>query len=74
MLEVDADGWALIDVKNRFALGDQLEIIHPSGNRVITLNVMTRNGEPAEVAPGSGVKVKIPGMQGLEKALIARLL
>ena len=74
VLEVDADGWALIDVKNRFALGDQLEIIHPSGNRVITLNVMTRNGEPAEVAPGSGVKVKIPGMQGLEKALIARLL
>jgi putative protease len=28
-----ADGWAEVETKNRFAVGDTLEIIHPSGNR-----------------------------------------
>ncbi|MDN0082296.1 tRNA 5-hydroxyuridine modification protein YegQ [Crenobacter sp. SG2305] len=74
VLEVDGEGWALVDVKNRFAVGDSLEIIHPSGNRIIKLDTMTRDGEAAQVAPGNGVKVKIPGMAGMNKALIARLL
>ncbi|GHD71440.1 tRNA 5-hydroxyuridine modification protein YegQ [Vogesella fluminis] len=73
VMEVDADGWALIDVKNRFAVGDRVEIIHPSGNRTVELTAMTRNGEAASVAPGNGVKVKIPGMAGMERALLARL-
>ena len=30
--EIDENGWATIEVKNRFAVGDSLEIIHPSGN------------------------------------------
>ncbi|XLM22696.1 tRNA 5-hydroxyuridine modification protein YegQ, partial [Chromobacterium piscinae] len=33
VIEVDAEGWALVEVKNRFAVGDKLEVIHPSGNR-----------------------------------------
>ncbi|RBH48211.1 U32 family peptidase, partial [Pseudomonas sp. MWU13-2860] len=37
VIEVDADGWALIEVKNRFAVGDRIEIIHPSGNQIIEL-------------------------------------
>lgn len=74
VLEVDGDGWALVDVKNRFALGDRLEIIHPSGNRVVTLNRMTHDGAECQVAPGNGIKVKIPDMAGMSKALIARLL
>jgi putative protease len=73
VLEVDGEGWALIDVKNRFAVGDKLEVIHPSGNRIVELTTMTRDGAATEVAPGNGVKVKIPGMAGMEKALIARL-
>ncbi|GGY06891.1 prephenate-dependent tRNA uridine(34) hydroxylase TrhP [Paludibacterium paludis] len=73
VLEVDGEGWALIDVKNRFAVGDRLEIIHPSGNRTVPLTTMLRDGEPVEVAPGNGVKVRIPGMTGMDKALIARL-
>jgi putative protease len=55
-------------------VGDRVEIIHPSGNRTVELTEMTRNGEATSVAPGNGVKVKIPGMAGMEKALLARLL
>lgn len=35
---------------------------------------MTRKGQPVDVAPGNGIQVKIPDMQGKEKALIARVL
>jgi putative protease len=74
VLEVGADGWALVEVKNHFAVGDQLEIIHPAGNRLITLSQMTRNGEACQVAPGNGIQVRIPDMLGMEQALIARML
>ncbi len=75
VIEVDADGWALIEVKNRFGVGDKLEVIHPSGNRVIELAEMTRNGEVVQVAPGNGMQVRIPGLAGYDgKALITRLL
>ncbi|MBS1154846.1 MAG: family peptidase [Proteobacteria bacterium] len=68
------NGWADIEVKNHFAVGDQLEIIHPSGNRIIELARMRgKEGEPVNVAAGNGVKVSIPLEAGLEKALIARL-
>ena len=74
VLEVGADGWALVDVKNRFALGDRLEVIHPSGNRQFQLTEMTRDGAPCEVAPGNGMRVRIPGLAGKDRALIARFL
>jgi putative protease len=35
---------------------------------------MLRDGEPTEVAAGSGIFVQIPNMAGKEKALIARIL
>ena len=72
--EIDAEGWATVEVKNRFAVGDTLEIIHPEGNQTVTLEQMTRKGAAVEVAPGNGIQVKIPNMQGKEKALIARVL
>ncbi len=72
--EVDENGWATIDVKNKFSVGDTLEIIHPEGNRLIKLETMQKNGEAIEVAPGNGILVKIPGMQGQEKALLARII
>ncbi|TXJ00824.1 MAG: U32 family peptidase, partial [Neisseriales bacterium] len=40
VLEVDNDGWALIEVKNKFSLGDKLEILHPSGMREIEVSIM----------------------------------
>lgn len=74
VLEIDENGWALVDVKNHFRVGDEIEIIHPSGNETIRLEHMLRNGEATDVAAGSGIFVQIPNMQGKEKALIARIL
>lgn len=69
------DGWALIDVKNRFALHDRLEVIHPAGNKELTLEVMQSDrGEPLEVAPGNGIKVRIPLENQFAGALLARLI
>ena len=63
-----------MEVKNRFAVGDTLEIIHPQGNQTIVLQAMKRRGEAVEVAPGNGIQVQIPNMVGKDKALIARIL
>lgn len=72
--EIDAEGWATVEVKNRFAVGDTLEIIHPQGNQTVVLQAMKRKGEAVEVAPGNGIQVQIPNMAGKDKALIARIL
>jgi len=70
-----SSGMAEILVKNRFMIGDKLEIIHPSGNRVIELTHMQDlKGKSVSVAPGNGYKVKIPLIGNLEKALVARFL
>jgi putative protease len=74
VLEVDADGWALVEVKNRFGVGDRIEVIHPRGNRIVQLAQMTRNGVAVDVAAGNGMQVRIPDMVGMEKALLARLI
>lgn len=68
-------GMAEVLVKNRFKIGDRLEIIHPSGNRVVELSHMQDlNGKSVNVAPGNGYRVKIPLAGNIEKALVARLL
>ncbi len=70
-----ADGWAEITVKNRFSVGDRIEVIHPSGNQIVSLEQMTTlEGEPVKVAPGSGHRVRIPLDARFDKALLARLL
>ena len=72
---VREDGWAEVETKNRFAVGDTLEIIHPSGNRLVRLERMTSlEGAPVEVAPGSPVRVWVPLEGPSEGALIARML
>ena len=72
--EIDTEGWATVEVKNRFAVGDTLEIIHPQGNQTVVLQAMKRRGKAVEVAPGNGIQVQIPNMAGKDKALIARIL
>jgi len=70
-----ADGMAEIDVKNKFQVGDQLEIIHPAGNHIIQLAEMRNlKGEAITVAPGSGHRVQIPMQGDLAKGMIARFL
>jgi len=73
---VDATtGMAEILVKNRFQTGDRLEIVHPSGNRVIQLEQMQDlEGNAVSVAPGSGHRVRIPLSGDIEKAFVARFL
>ncbi|MDH5180930.1 MAG: tRNA 5-hydroxyuridine modification protein YegQ [Gammaproteobacteria bacterium] len=67
---------AEIEVKNRFTVGDNLEVIVPSGNRNLILDRMENlNGEPVEVAPGSGHHVRIPlPPADYSKGLLARYL
>ena len=74
VMEVDVDGWAQIDVKNKFRVGDTLEILHPSGNQIITLQQMRKEGIAVQEAAGGGHIVSIPNMQGKEKALLTVIL
>ena len=75
VLSVDAEGWAVIDVKNRFACGDTVELIHPAGNRLLTVeNMFKDDGSPLTVAPGNGIKVKLELGESARGALLARLI
>ena len=66
---------ALIDVKNRFSVGDRLEIIHPSGNRYLGLEQMQDiDGAEIRVAPGNGHRVWIPLPVDLPGAMLARFV
>ena len=69
------NGLAEIETKNRFQVGDTLEIIHPQGNRQVKLEKMfNMEGQPVEVAQGNPIRVRIPLEGPVEGALIARLL
>src|SRR5487761_2433936 len=70
-----ANGYAEIDVKNKFSVGDKLEIIHPNGNHIIQLTEMrSLSGENVSVAPGSGHRVQIPLQGELAKGMVARFI
>ena len=70
-----ADGMAEIAVKNKFSVGDKLEIIHPSGNRIVELSEMKNlDGATLSVAPGSGHHVRIPMQGDLSNGMIARFI
>ncbi len=54
-------GWAEVDVKNRFAVGDDLELMTPAGSRHFRLEAMRdREDKVMEAAPGAGYRVRIP--------------
>ena len=60
VIEADAQ-WLTIDVKNRFAVGDRLTLLTPSGNCSLTLETLrTQDDQPLDVAPGSGHVVRLP--------------
>jgi putative protease len=53
-------GLVEIDVKNKFLVGDQLELMTPAGNQSFTLTTMKNlQGQDIEDAKGSGHKVAI---------------
>lgn len=71
------DGYAEVLVKNKFSLGDSVEMMTPKGNVQFTLEVMqNKKGEPTQVAPGDGhiVYIPVPDDLDLEFALLMRNL
>jgi len=67
-----------VEVKNRFSVGDTLELMTPEGNYTFDLSSMTsaKNDQAIDVAPGSGhtIKLKAPAKEGFEYGLIMKNL
>lgn len=81
LLTLDANrGLAKVSVKNRFAVGDRLEAIHPSGNiELDVIRMENSKGEPIHTAPGSGhtVWLELPpslASRKLDGAFLARFV
>jgi len=54
-------GLAEIEVKNKFAVGDKLELVLPQGNRDFVLSDMEdMKGHKMQEVPGGGYRVRIP--------------
>ncbi len=77
----DVIGWdatrrlARVDVKNRFSVGDRIEVIDPAGNFEMTLDrIESEDGTTIEVAPGNGHIVWIPLPSDLLGAMLARFV
>ena len=55
------NGLAEVKVKNRFAVGDRLELMTPQGNLNFRLDGLEKhNGDKVEVAPGDGHTLYLP--------------
>ena len=74
---VDAEtGLAQIEVKNKFCVGDRLELMTPDGNQTFKLQHMEdQNGAVMREAPGAGYSVRLPLPGGMvEKGLLCKYL
>lgn len=76
VLEVDAArGLFKVEVKNKFAVGDKLEIIQPSGNTDFVIEeIFSTKGEQMRVVPGAGYTVWVKLPLSSEGAFLARYL
>ena len=76
IMQYDAtSGEAELEVKNKFTVGDELELITPEGNQKFKLDAMeSLKGETLDVAPGSGwkVRIKLPRPVG-DMAMLSRM-
>ncbi len=64
-------------MKNRFQVGDRLELMTPQGNLSFRLErMLNKKGEAAQVAPGNGhiVYLPVPAEVELDLALLMRHL
>ncbi len=69
------DGLAEIEVKNKFSVGDRIEVIHPGGNLEIVIERMSNPaGKNMPVAPGNGHKIRMALPPGYRGAFLARFL
>jgi len=65
-----------VDVKNKFSIGDKLELVTPSGNQdIVVENMEDQYGKQMEAALGSGyfVKLRLPE-NTTEQSLLARYI
>lgn len=71
-----AQGLADIEARNKFGVGDRLQIIHPSGNTEMVIETLfNKKGEPVQEASGSGHFVRLPvKAQNLQNAMVAKYL
>ncbi len=75
VLGYDAEGLAEIEVKNKFSIGDRIELIHPSGNSEhVVEKIVGAGGTAMDVAPGSGHHVRIALPPDREGAYLARFI
>ncbi|MBB6056022.1 tRNA 5-hydroxyuridine modification protein YegQ [Tolumonas osonensis] len=77
VLERTANGMAKIAVKNKFLVGNNLELMTPQGNLSFQLAHMeNKKGEQIEVAPGDGhiVEIPVPDNIDLNYAILLRNL
>ena len=59
-IQDESDTWLTVEVKNRFELGDTLELMTPGGNIRFELAALENmKGQAIETAPGSGHVVRI---------------
>ena len=66
-------GLAQVNVRNRFSVGDLLEVIHPQGNHDVRLVSMENaEAQALTVAPGSGHTVWLPLPESAVGAFVAR--
>jgi putative protease len=69
-------GVAEIDVKNKFGVGDKLQLVTPYGNEdIIVENLQDNYGKPMDAALGSGyfVRMQLPGSAN-EHSLLAKYI
>ena len=75
--EQDSEGFALVEVKNQFAIGDSLVLMTPAGNHSFTLTALRDKQDNAIVlAPGAcyQLKVQLPLSTDLRFAMLLKQL
>ncbi|QSX38148.1 prephenate-dependent tRNA uridine(34) hydroxylase TrhP [Shewanella sedimentimangrovi] len=73
----NGEGMAEIEVKNKFSVGDSVELMTPQGNISLTIDTLqNRKGEAVEAGLGSGhtVYLPVPAEVEIEKAILLRNL
>lgn len=69
-------GLADIEVRNKFGVGDRLQIIHPAGNQELVVEQMfNKKGENIQEASGSGYFVRVPvTANDLSNAMVSKYI
>ncbi len=77
VIEIDPQtGLAALAVKNKFRVGDEMELVSPQGNRRFRLEAMTdKHDKPLNEVPGGGWEVRARLPEGADPmALLTRFL